>query len=60
MVWLFARGRIAWIVAIILGVVMTVIGLINNAPFLVTVGVGMGVFGIAFLVVSVVTRGRID
>jgi hypothetical protein len=55
-----ARGRIAWILAIILGAVLLIVGIVSNNTFLIIVGALFLVFGLIFLIMSLATRGRTD
>lgn len=60
MVGVFARGRIAWVAAIVLGLVLLIIGLAMNLQWLWIVGVALAVFGAVFLIISLVTKGQSD
>lgn len=60
MVGVFARGRIAWVAAIVLGLVLLIIGLAMNLQWLWIVGVAFAVFGAVFLIISLVTKGQSD
>lgn len=57
---LIIRGRLAWIASIVLGAVLLVIGLIKGIVFLSIAGGGFLLFGIVFLILSLVTGGRTD
>jgi hypothetical protein len=60
MVGLFARGRIAWVVAIVFGVILLIVGLAMNLQWLWMVGIAFAVVGAIFLIISLVTKGRSD
>lgn len=60
MVGVFARGRIAWVAAIVLGLVLLIIGLAMNLQWLWIVGIAFAVFGAVFLIISLVTKGQSD
>lgn len=60
MVGVFARGRIAWVAAIVLGLVLLIIGLAMTLQWLWIVGVAFAVFGAIFLIISLVTKGQSD
>jgi membrane protein implicated in regulation of membrane protease activity len=60
MVRLIARGRIAWILAIILGVVLLIVGIASNNTFLIVVGAAFLIFGLIFLIMSLATKGQTD
>lgn len=60
MVGVMARGRAAWIAAIVLGAILLVVGIFIDQTFLVIAGAGFLVLGIIFLVLSLVTGGRTD
>ncbi len=55
-----ARGRIAWILAMILGAILIVIGAATSNTWLLVVGIAFFVFGLVFLILSFVTKGRSD
>ena len=54
------RGRLAWIVGLIFGIVLLVIGLTTSNTFLTIVGAGFAIFGLVFLILSIATKGRSD
>ena len=67
----FARGRIAWILAIVFGVITGITGAGIGATkgwswnhavagWLVGVGAAFAVVGVIFLILSYVTRGQTD
>ena len=58
----FARGRIAWICAMVLGVILVVVGAVLNPQnmFLIGTGAAFFVFGLIFLIISLVTKGQSD
>ncbi len=55
-----ARGRIAWILALVFGLVLLVIGLAVQQTFLAIVGGAFALFGLIFLILSLATGGRSD
>lgn len=57
---LSARGRITWILAIILGLILLIIGIVANIMFLIIAGAIILVFGVVFLILSLVTKGQTD
>ena len=57
---LFARGRIAWILAMILGVILVIVGAVTAWWWLLVVGILFFLFGLIFLILSYVTKGRTD
>lgn len=57
----FARGRIAWILAMVLGIVLFIVGAVQGFQgFFVIAGVGFFLFGTVMLVISLATRGASD
>jgi len=61
MVGVFARGRAAWIAAMVLGIVLAVIGLATGTnTWLIVAGVVFFLFGAVMLVLSLATKGRTD
>ncbi len=60
MVGFIARGRIAWILAIVLGAVLLIVGIGPGNTFLIVVGAAFLVFGLIFLIMSLATKGRTD
>jgi hypothetical protein len=54
------RGRLAWIVGLIFGVILLIIGLTTSNTFLTIVGAGFAIFGLVFLIISIVTKGGAD
>jgi hypothetical protein len=57
---IFARGRIAWILAMILGFVLIVVGAVTANWALLIGGIVILLFGLVFLILSYVTKGRTD
>jgi hypothetical protein len=59
---IFARGRIAWILAMILGVVLVIVGAVMTPPNigLIVGGVVVFLLGLIFLIISYVTKGQSD
>jgi hypothetical protein len=57
---IIARGRIAWILAIVLGVALIVVGAVTTSYWAIGTGSGFALFGVIFLILSFVTRGRTD
>lgn len=60
MVGIIARGRIAWVLSAVLGLVLLIIGIVTNATFWIVAGIVFLAFGVIFLVASIVTKGRSD
>lgn len=60
MVGIFARGRIAWILAMILGVVLIIVGAVIANWALLVAGIVVFLFGLIFLILSYVTKGQTD
>lgn len=56
----FARGRLAWIAALVLGIVLIVIGALIPNTFLIIAGAAFAAFGLLFLILSLVTGGATD
>jgi 4-hydroxybenzoate polyprenyltransferase len=57
---LITRGRITWIIAVVLGAILLIIGIAANIPLLIWVGAIVLVIGAIFLILSVVTKGQTD
>ena len=60
---IFARGRIAWILGMVLGSILVVVGAVAITPpntFLIAAGGGFFLFGLVFLILSFVTHGQTD
>jgi membrane-bound ClpP family serine protease len=57
---LTARGRIAWILAMILGVILFIVGATTHQTFFLVAGILFFVFGLIFLILSLATKGRTD
>ena len=55
-----ARGRTAWILAVIVGAVLLVIGLVVDMMFLTIVGAAFLILGGIFLIMSLASGGRTD
>jgi len=61
MAGVFARGRAAWIAAMVLGIVLAIIGLATGMnTWLIVVGVAFFLFGAVMLVLSLATKGQSD
>lgn len=60
MVGIMARGRIAWILAAVLGAVLLIIGIALSNSFLIIAGIVILAFGVIFLIASIATKGRSD
>lgn len=60
MVGLIARGRIAWILAAVLGAILLIIGIALGGTVLIVAGIVFLVFGVVFLVMSIATKGKTD
>jgi membrane protein implicated in regulation of membrane protease activity len=60
MIGFFARGRIAWILALIVGVGLIIAGALVPNTFLLIVGVAAAAFGLIFLILSLVSGGATD
>jgi hypothetical protein len=59
----FARGRIAWICSIVLGIILAIVGAAAIHPasvFLIGVGAAFFLFGVVFLIISFATGGAAD
>jgi hypothetical protein len=58
----FAKGRIAWICAMVFGVILVVVGAVLSPPnvFLIVTGAAFFVLGLIFLIISLVTKGQSD
>jgi hypothetical protein len=52
------RGRAAWIVAAIFGLIVLITGSVTNKAFLTMVGAGFLILAVVFLILSSVTHGR--
>jgi hypothetical protein len=60
---ILARGRIAWILGMVLGSILIVVGTVNITPpdtSLISAGAGFILFGLVLLVLSFVTHGQPD
>ena len=59
---IFASGRIAWILAIVLGIILFVIGVASTpkSTFFMVAGAAAFLFGVIFLIISFVTKGKAD
>jgi hypothetical protein len=57
---LVATGRPAWILSLILGAVLAVIGAVNANTVLIVAGVAFALIGTVFLILSLVTGGATD
>lgn len=55
-----ARGRIAWILALIVGAGMIVVGALTPNVFFIIGGGLFALFGLTFLILSFVTGGATD
>jgi membrane-bound ClpP family serine protease len=55
-----ARGRIAWILAMILGAILFIVGASTQQTFFLVAGIAFFVFGLVFLILSLVSKGRTD
>lgn len=56
---ILARGRIAWILGMVLGSIFIVVGTVNIKPpdtSLISAGAGFVLFGLLFLILSFVTQ----
>lgn len=60
MVGFFARGRIAWYLAIALGLILLIWGIVAAITWLWVVGIIFILFGGIFLILSYVTKGQTD
>lgn len=60
MVGFIARGRIAWVLAAVLGAVLLILGIVMSQTLLVFVGIASLAFGIIFLAMSIASGGRTD
>jgi hypothetical protein len=60
---ILARGRMAWILGTVLGSILIVVGTVNITPpktSLITTGAGFILFGLLFLILSLVTHDQPD
>ncbi len=57
---IFARGRIAWILAMILGAVLIIVGAVTAKVGLLVLGIVVFLFGLLFLILSYRTKGQSD
>jgi drug/metabolite transporter (DMT)-like permease len=60
MLSVLVRGRLAWIAAIVLGVILIIIGAAGSSTFALIAGIAFAVFGAVFLILSLVTKGATD
>jgi hypothetical protein len=62
MLSIFARGRIAWILSMILGTILVIVGSILSPTnfFVIVAGAAFFLFGLVFLILSFVTHGQTD
>jgi hypothetical protein len=54
------RGRLAWVAAALLGLVLLIAGAATHQTVIILGGVSFMVFGLVFLVLSFVTGGATD
>ena len=57
---IIVRGRGAWIAAIGFGILLIIVGLATSQIGIVVGGSAFSLFGIVFLILSLVTRGATD
>jgi len=57
---ILVRGRIAWILGLIVGVVLLIVGLVTKEIFFIVAGAVFGGFSLVFLILSLVTKGATD
>ena len=57
---LVIRGRLAWVAAIVLGVILIIIGAVQPSTFFLIAGIVFAAFGAIFLILSLVSRGATD
>lgn len=57
---LFARGRIAWVLGLALGIILLIIGIVIPSMWLIIAGAVVVVFCGVFLILSYVTHGQTD
>ena len=56
----FAKGRLAWIAALVFGIVMIVVGALTPNTFFIVGGALFAAFGLLFLILSLVSGGATD
>ena len=57
---IIVRGRWAWIASLVFGVVLLVVGIVIGQVFLMVAGGAFALFGLVFLILSLVTGGATD
>ncbi len=59
---ILVRGRWAWIVGMIFGVILAIVGAVIKPPSvpLIVIGCAFFLFGLIFLIISLATRGAAD
>jgi len=57
---IIVRGRGAWIASLVFGVVLLVVGIVIGQVFLMVAGGAFALFGLVFLILSLVTGGATD
>jgi len=57
---LVIRGRLAWVAAIVLGVILIIIGAVQPSTFFLVAGIVFAAFGGVMLILSLVSKGAAD
>jgi drug/metabolite transporter superfamily protein YnfA len=57
---LITKGRLAWIAAIVLGVILIIVGAVQPSTFFLIAGIVFAAFGVIFLILSLVSKGATD
>lgn len=57
---IIVRGRLAWILGLIVGVALLIGGLVAKETFFIVAGAVFGGFSLVFLILSLVTKGATD
>lgn len=57
---MIARGRIAWILAMVFGLILIVVGAFKSSGMAIGTGAGFLLFGLIFLILSLASGGRTD
>jgi hypothetical protein len=61
MIGIIARGRTAWILAMVFGVVLLVVGGVKSTGvMLYAAGIGFLAFGLVLLILSFISKGQTD
>jgi drug/metabolite transporter superfamily protein YnfA len=60
MLGIIVRGRAAWIASLVFGIALLVVGIVIGQVFLMVAGGAFALFGLVFLILSLVTGGATD